>query len=125
MRRECAAKNGCTCVHKHTQCIMQSRMFARAHTHSDTQTQTHTDKHTQTHADINSLENDDRCRMSARFAFSRSASAAADTRGIAKSVNEGETSLLIYVPSWHIDLYAIMAYKKADIEQKDNPDQVF
>ena len=64
--------------------------------------------------------------MSACFAFSRSASAAADTRGIAKSVNEGETSLLIYVPSWHVDLYAIMAYKKkADREQKDNPDQVF
>ena len=62
--------------------------FARAHTHTRTQTlrhrhsQTNTRRHTQTHADTNSLGNDDRCRMSACFAFSRSASAAADTRGI-------------------------------------------
>ena len=101
----------CTQTYATHYAISHVRTCTHAHTHSDTQTQTHTDKHTQTHADTNSLENDDRCRMSARFAFSRSASAAADTRGIAKSVNEGETSLLIYVPSWHIDLYAIMAYK--------------
>jgi len=110
--------------------ISHVRTCTHALRHSDTDThgQTHADTHRHTQhacADTNSLENDDRCRMSARFAFSRSASAAADTRGIAKSVNEGETSLLIYVPSWHIDQYAIMAYKKADIEQKDNPDQVF